>query len=76
MKSKRSPVSRIGKLWKMAYFIEATGEEVRNAQKPYDLEFPRWRLINLSIKARVMLYEWLEEKMKLDKRDRGRWPHL
>lgn len=65
-----------GKRWKLADFMNATADEVRNAQKPSDLSFPISRTLDLIHKVREHQYEWLERTLKLNPEERGRWPHL
>lgn len=68
--------TRGGRLWKLADHLEATAQEVRYANKPADLLFPISRSIDLSVKIREQMYEWLEKEFGLDAKNRGRWPHL
>lgn len=65
-----------GRRWKLANFLAATAEEVRNANKPADLTFTISRTLDLVHQVREHQYEWLERQLKLDPRERGRWPHL
>lgn len=65
-----------GRRWKLADFLHATAEEVRNAEKPADLTFAISRTLDLTHQIREYQYEWLEKAMKLESKDRGRWPHL
>lgn len=67
---------RNGRLWRLADRIEATAQAVRYAGKPYDLVFPITTLLELNNQAREIQWEWIAEKVGLDKRDQGRWPHV
>lgn len=67
---------RNGRLWRLADLIEATATGVRYANKPYDLVFPITRLTDLTNEVRLMMWEWLSEMLRHDKRDRARWPRL
>lgn len=67
---------REGRLYRLGELIAQTGYSLQDAKKPYDLVFPITRLTDLTIKARDMQWEWVAEKIGLDKRDMGRWPHV
>jgi hypothetical protein len=67
---------RMGRLWRLADRMYETSEAIRYAEKPYDLVFPITRMIALVNQAREMQWEWLAEKIGLNKQNYGRWPSL
>lgn len=62
--------------WALADRILACAQDIRYANKPADLHFPIHCLIDFAHKTREEQYEWLEKLMKLNPKDRGRWPKL
>lgn len=67
---------RSGRLWSLADRLESTAQAVRYANKPYDLVFPTTNLTDLITQIREVQWQWVAEKIGLDKRDMGRWPHV
>lgn len=67
---------RNGRLWRLADHFEAVAQELRNANKPHDLVYPTTRFTELTNQIRMMQWEWVAEKIGLDKRDMGQWPKL
>lgn len=67
---------RNGRLWRLSDRVVETSEAIRYANKPHDLVFPITRLTDLTNQAREMQWEWVAEKMGLQKHDKGRWPNL
>lgn len=65
-----------GRLWRLADHFGRCAEEIRYANKPSDLFFPIYRILDLIRQTREQQYEWLEKLLKLNPIDRGRWPHL
>ena len=67
---------RNGHLWRLADRLEDTAQAIRYADKPHDLVFPITNLCQLVGQLREMQWEWLAEKLGLDKKARNRWPNL
>lgn len=67
---------RAGRLWRLGDHIAAVGYELRDANKPDDLVYPITRLTNLVNQLKHAKWEWVAEKIGLDKRDQGNWPHV
>lgn len=67
---------RDGRLYRLADRILETSEAIRYAEKPHDLVFPITRLTELTNQARDMQWEWLAEKMNIDRRDWNKYPPI
>lgn len=67
---------RNGRLWRIADRLEETAMAVRYADKPYDLVFPTTYLTDLTNQIKQMQWEWIAEKIGLDKNGQGQWPNL
>jgi len=61
---------------KLARRIEVIAQEVRYAEKPTDLQYPRWLLLKTSHELHLFMMEWIEARMHLKKTDRGQFPRL
>lgn len=67
---------RNGRLWRLADRLEHTASSLRYAEKPHDLVFAITTLTELTNQLRDLMWQWLAERIGLDKRDFGRWPKL
>lgn len=65
-----------GRCFNLADRVSLLAEEIRQANKAADLHYPQYSLVDLSIHINEIKYEWLENTLKLNPNERGRWPHL
>ena len=65
---------RRGRLWLIADNLEATAQAVRYAEKPSDLVFPTTRTIDLVNQVRKIQWEWVAERIGLNKKTWDKWP--